>query len=161
MTTDLYTLEDAESHIAQLRGLVDRMSEIIGSPGGIVMIQGEAVAIDPVNGGPETWHSLGTLAGYTVQAGRYRLTPENETEFDIEVTSAGANAASVAFSNAVPAAYRPLNDRHPALGMTGNQAGAGFNWPRLLVQQSTGSVFVVQPGSNAASLGCTVRVPLD
>ncbi len=112
MATDLYTLELAEEHIAELRGQVDRLNEVLGTfTGGTIQVTDPLVATDPVNGGPETWHTLGTLAGYTVSRGRFRLTPEGELELDVQATAGGANAASVTFSVTMPGAYIPAQVR--------------------------------------------------
>jgi|SRR5215470_390955 len=109
--------------------------------------------------GAETWHSLGTLAGYTVNTGRYRLTPEGETELDINVTSLGANAANVNFSVTLPAAYTPSLQQVYPLGSTGVVA-AGNVWPHL--QVGTGGVVTVQQtANNAVQLGNNVNVPLN
>jgi hypothetical protein len=153
-----YTLEQAEDDITALRGQVDRLSEVL--PGGLIFIVGGAlVAADPVNGGPETWHSLGSLgAHYTIQAGRYRLTIDNQVELDVEVTGDGAQAGNTQFANALPAAYRPLTGRHPPMGGTRNVT-AGDLWPRLSVS-SAGAVQVIDAGT-ADNWGINVSIPLD
>jgi hypothetical protein len=108
----------------------------------------------------DAWHTLGTLAGYGIQQGRYRLTESNEVEIDIDVTAGGANAASVTFATALPAQYRPAVDRHMPLASTRNVTG-GDPWPRLSVASATGNVAVLQAANDTASLGTTVRIPLD
>lgn len=113
-----------------------------------------------VSGAVETWHSLGTLAGYSVSAGRYRLTNDNHVELDIQITAGGANNATVTFANALPVAYRPTADRHLPLAKASTIA-AGDTIPRVFVQQSTGSVQVVQNASNSVTLGMNARLPLD
>lgn len=162
MTTP-YSLEQAEEDIAELRGLVDKTSEIIQTvtltaTGPVTATGGTATVPSLIE--TDTWHSLGTLANYTVTLGRYRLTVDNCVELDIEVSTTGTNAASPAFSNTLPAAYRPLNDRRLPLATTKTTA-AGDNPSRLFVQSSTGSVQVVQTASSSANLGCCVRIPLD
>lgn len=75
-----------------------------------VQVNGTVHGTQPNTQLEETWHSLGTLAGYVVNAARYRITENNEVEFDINVTGTGVNAASVAFSVVLggsPANYRP------------------------------------------------------
>jgi hypothetical protein len=122
---------------------------------------GRVIPEDPTNPGiPETWHSLGTLANYTVNAGRYRLTPTGETELDVNVVSAGANAASTAFSNTLPAVYRPtsINQTYP---LSNSKAiAAGDTMPRL-VAATNGVVSVVQTASVSATLGGQAFVPLN
>jgi hypothetical protein len=110
--------------------------------------------------GAETWHSLGALLGYTVAEGRYKLTPENEVVFDIDVTANGVNSNTVAFANLLPAAYRPAVDRHLPLSST-RAVTAADPWPRLFVTAATGAVSVLQQANTTATLGTNVRLPLD
>lgn len=159
MTTDPYTVEQCEEDIAELRGQVDRLTEVIGN-GGSIQVNVKLTATDPVNGGPETWHSLGTLANYTVNIGRYRLTPDNEVEIEVDVTAAGANAQTTTFGNTLPSAYRPQADRRLPVSSTRNVT-AGDPWPRLFVQSSTGQVQVIQVASVSDTVSATVRIPLD
>ncbi len=107
----------------------------------------------------DTWHTLGTLTGYTVTVGRYRLTPDNCVEIDVEVVAGGANASSVTFSVTLPAQYRPLADRRPPIS-TNKTVAAGDISPRLFVG-SAGAVQVIQTANNGQLLGTTVRIPLD
>lgn len=176
MTTpsgDLWTLEQAEDEIAEIRGQVDLMSEIITTSdvqtatleatgavtAGIITSAGGTQAV-PTLITTDTWHTLGTLAGYTVNIGRYRLTIENEVEIDVDVQAGGANAATVAFGTVLPAAYRPTIDRRLPISTSRVQT-AGETIPRLFVQQSTGQVQIVQTLNNAAQMGTVVRIPLD
>jgi len=131
------------------------------SPGGTAAGGVHALAATPSGAPPagaETWHSLGTLAGYTVTVGRYKLTPENEVVIDIQVTAGGANASSVSFSNTMPAAYQTLVARNAPLSTTRNVTGAD-PWPRLFV--AAGVVSVIQAANTTATLGTNVRLPLD
>lgn len=75
-----------------------------------IQVNGAVHGTEPGTQNEETWHSLGTLAGYVVNAARYRLNALGEVEFDINVTGTGANAASVAFSVTLTGSpnYRPL-----------------------------------------------------
>jgi len=121
-----------------------------------------AYATDPIlgTGTAETWHTLGTLTGYAVAVARYRKTTSNEVEIDIQVSSAAGNAASAAFSVALPAAYRPLNDRYQALGSS-KAVAAGDVSPRIVVTASAGVITVFQTSAVTAQLGGTFRIPLD
>lgn len=107
----------------------------------------------------DIWNTLGTLAGFTVQVGRYRLTPHNEVLIDIEITAGGANAGSVNFSVTLPAAYRPLVSRHLPMSSTRAVTAADV-WPRLFVT-TAGVVTVLSQASTTASLGTIVAIPLD
>jgi hypothetical protein len=136
-----------------------------GQPGALMGPAGfstGSITIDGATGiiAVDTWHSLGTLAGYTVTEGRYRLTPQNEVQIDIQVTAGGSNANTVTFANPLPAAYRPLADRQLPMAEASVTA-AGENWPRIFVQASTGDVQVIQTASDTNGCGVTVRIPLD
>jgi hypothetical protein len=60
-----------------------------------------------VSGNAEVWHSLGTLAGATVNKGRYRFLPDGEVKVEIDITFAVSTAVPITFSNTLPAAYQP------------------------------------------------------
>lgn len=107
----------------------------------------------------EVWHSLGTLAGYTVGIGRYRLLPTNEAQLEISVTSAGANASSVTFQNAMPSQYRPLADKRRVLGAAGGTMGTVE--PNVFIASATGNVSVGQNTNNALICYGDVTIPLD
>jgi hypothetical protein len=164
---DSYTLEQAEEEISTLRGQVDRLTEILQTTdvqtttleatGAITASTATAALPHLIQ--TDTWHSLGTLANYTVQVARYRLTPDNCIEIDVEVTSAGANAQSTQFGNVPAAQYRPLVDRHSPLAST-RALVAGDAANRLFVA-AAGGVSVVQQATSTGSLGCSVRIPLD
>jgi len=114
----------------------------------------------PAANSAEVWHSLGTLALYTVNTGRYRLTSEGELELDIVVTSAGANASSTAFSTTLAAPYVPITvNRNPAMG-TNRPVTAGDVSPRLVVSVA-GLVSVVQTANVTATLSYQGVLPLN
>jgi hypothetical protein len=123
----------------------------------------QAVASNPVNGLPETWHSLGTLANYTVNVARYRLTPDGHMELDISVSSAGANAANTSFSNTPLAAPYQLGNGQSstAYPLTSNRAvAAGDSMPRVIVG-SNGGVSITQTAAVTALLTGQAFVPLN
>jgi len=113
----------------------------------------------PIN---DPWHSLGTLALFTVNIGRYRLLPNNVVELDINVTTSGAsNAASTDFSVTLPVGYRPLNAHRRVLGIAGTSS-LGTVEPNVVVA-TTG---VVTVGLNSSVSSGTViyggvAIPLD
>lgn len=108
----------------------------------------------------DSWQSLGALgAHYTVTRGRYRLTPDNELELDIEVIGDGLQATSVTFANTLVAPYVPATS-HQFLPMGTNRAvTAGDVWPRVTVT-AAGAVTVNAPAVSNTFSTC-VRVPLD
>lgn len=107
-----------------------------------------------------SWQSLGSLAGYTVNIGRYRLTDDNCVEFDIDIGANGSNATAVSFNNApLPPLYHPQVGRRIAMG-TNRTIFAGDPWPRLFFNTS-GDVQVNQAANNNANLSCNARIPLD
>jgi len=57
----------------------------------------------------ETWQSLGTLAGATVNKARYRMMPDGMVHVQVDVTFGSATAVPITFSNTLPVAYRPLS----------------------------------------------------
>lgn len=103
------------------------------------------------------WHSLGTLAGYTVTVGRYRLTTWGAYELDINVTSLGANAANTTFSVALPAGYS--GGSSIAYPLTANYVlTAGNAYPRLIVT-SGGVVTIAQTASKSGLITGQAFVP--
>ena len=116
--------------------------------------------MDPVAGPPtaETWHSLGTLAGYTVNQARYRrVAQNNEVEFDINVTSGGANALTTVFSVTLPSAYQPIT-LSKTYAMASN-AGSFVN-PRLGIT-TAGAVSIVMTANTAAGVVGGAFMPTD
>jgi hypothetical protein len=107
----------------------------------------------------EQWHSLGTLAGYTVLVGRYRFMATNQIEIEVSATSGGTNAASIAFQNVLPPAYRPAVDTRRVLGVAGGAFGTVL--PNLLVSASSGSVTLGQNTNNAINCYGHAIISLD
>jgi hypothetical protein len=157
--TVMYGLYDAVS--AAVHGLSLNNVPFVNPPGAW---SAPLLPSDPAGanaGVTETWHSLGTLANYTVTTGRYRLTALGETEFDVLVASSGANAGSTAFSTTISAAYRPTvgNKAYPMV--SSRVLTAGDTQPHLTVA-TNGVVSVVQTASITATLdGHGIFVPLD
>jgi len=141
--------------------LTTALAEIQGSlavSGAITATGGTAAA--PILITTDTWHSLGTLAGYTVALAAYRLTPDGELELAISLTGGGANAASVNFSVTLPnTGYRPVSGYQ--FGLTGNRAlVAGDSIGRCGIA-STGIVTVVTPANNSNTWVGVGRIPLN
>jgi len=133
---------------------------LIWNGAGGIETRGPVVIDDPASPGtPETWHSLGTLANYTVNIGRYRLTSQGELELDVNVSSAGANAGTTTFSTTIAAAYRPTQLRFVPMATTRNVT-AGDAWPRLLVS-AAGAVSVVQTAAVTAQLSAINAIPTN
>ena len=112
------------------------------------------------NATAEVWHSLGTLAGCTVNIGRYRLVTENEVEIDIDVTGSGTHAASVVFSTTLAAAYRPVTNHSQPLSTNRNVVAGDGN--QRFTLDTSGGVTVAFPVANTTNAyrGCA-RVPLN
>jgi hypothetical protein len=162
-----YTLAQAQNDIASLRGQLAHQAanaEFLNLTIDTRLLIGSGatlVATDPVSGGPETWHSLGTLAGFTVTLGRYRLTPHNEVEIDLELAGNGTGAITTTFANSLPSAYRPTVDRRQPLGKTATQITTE-SWPRIFVASANGNVQVIVDHVNTFSnFGVTALIPLD
>jgi hypothetical protein len=95
--------------------------------------------LNNVGGLAETWHSLGTLPGATVNYAKYRLDNNGFARVQIDVTFGVATAAStLTFSNTMSAAYRPLaadvDIRRPLA-----QNNAGGVIARIFVGQAGGA----------------------
>lgn len=108
----------------------------------------------------ETWHDLGTLAGFTVVRGHYKLCAEDEIMFDIVITGTGANAASVNWSVTLPAAYRPINSKRVGGVWWGRSITAGDPVPSVTVS-SAGVVTMNLVANINVSVQCCFRIPLD
>jgi hypothetical protein len=150
--------DQLHDEIAELRGLHDRLTEVIGT-GGNMQVNGVLTATDPVNGGPETWHDLGTLHGFTLTRGRYRMNIEGELEIDFQGLGVNTNAATETFANAMPAAYRPVQVRRGTCE-TGRAMTAGDPWPKLVVN-TDGTVDVITFVSVSVTLQFNGSFPLD
>jgi hypothetical protein len=111
----------------------------------------------------DPWHSLGTLAQFTVTFGRYRLIPEsNSLELDIEVTtSAATNAPSTTFSTTLPLAYQPQTNHRRVLGIAGTSS-LGTVEPNVVVNTAGGVIVGLNTnvGSGTVIYG-SATVPLD
>lgn len=103
----------------------------------------------------DTWHSLGTLTGATINIARYRLfLGIGMVYVQVDVNFASSQATPVTFSNTLPAMYQPLaGDFDVRAPMGQNNAGGGIN--RLFIGQvggaSPGQVQVV--GATGAAQG--------
>lgn len=102
---------------------------------------------------PDTWHSLGTLAGYTVTQGRWRRKSDGDTEVEIVVTPNGANAASVNFANAIASGAYPVRSYGgPTFPLSANGTTAPTFQPRVLLYTSSnvtpGLVYVQAPANS-------------
>jgi hypothetical protein len=113
-------------------------------------------------GATETWHSLGTLTGFTVTIGSYRLTAQGETEVAFDVTGSGVHGANVAWSVTLPAAYRPNATIPPLQPVATNRvqaAGEQLTRVQLLL---AGTVTIFFPVANTTSrYAATVIFPHD
>lgn len=119
---------------------------------------------------PEGWHSLGAFSSalWTVNTGRYRLTPEGYCRIDIALTANAATAAGV-FTWAItpPAPYRfPGNyTRAYAAGFNGTITTATNNADVLVDGAGTsspGRIRVQLPALPAGtSMALTVDIPLS
>jgi hypothetical protein len=120
-----------------------------------------AVLPGDTTGAIETWHSLGTLSGYSVTTGVYRMAAEGELEVAVDVTGSGAHALSVTFSVTLPALYRPGNAPPQQPLTTNRNQAAGDGFPRLQVTTG-GAVTVTAPAINTTTAyRGTMRFPLD
>lgn len=161
MPAEQFTLEQAEDEVGALRGQVTLMGEY-QTVGGLTL-NGIAGALGTgLITGADGWHSLGALTGCTVNNGRYKLAAaDNMLIVDVEVNVSGVNLNPAVFANTLPAAYRPLTNRHLPLSISRAQT-AGEPFPRLEVL-TTGTVQIRLNAGIAGTpdLGVTAYVPLD
>ena len=164
MAIELYTLEQAEDEISELRGLVDRMGEVLGASGVIITIQGTLAAVDPVNGGPETLHSLsGFATGFSVGGSvQYEMLPfGNYVSFvarNIAYNGTGTStdgATILTVANGLPAAYRPSTAKR--LAATANllrQPSAGVFESCAVEIEPDGSLQIYGLANGATRIDC-------
>jgi hypothetical protein len=79
-----------------------------------------------ISGSAEVWHSLGTLAGATVNKGRYRMMPTGNVRVEIDVTFGVSTAAPITWSNTLPAAYRAPGSVDVRVPMTQTNGAGGI-----------------------------------
>jgi len=73
---------------------------------------GKTIAVDPVNGGAETWHDISLAAGWSLLSGesaKYRLLPDGNVQMVCGLSHASFSAATTITNTALPAAYRPTS----------------------------------------------------
>lgn len=102
---------------------------------------GMSTILADISGSPETWHTLGTLAGATVNLAQFRLLPTGMVHVDIDISFAVSTAwpSGVAFSVTIPAAYRPLGSVDVRAPMAQTNSAGGF-----------GRIFVGSVGGGSA-----------
>ncbi len=118
--------DQVHDEIAQLRGQVDRLNEVLGTAtGNPIQVTDPLVATDPVNGGPETWHAMTLQNGWAnnAPAARYRLvtSPPNSVEVIGDVAAGTLNAQ---FAAALPSAYWPVTSQTVEVVTVGNTTSA-------------------------------------
>ena len=161
MAASEFDPDQLHDEIAQLRGQVDRLNEVLGTAtGGTIQVTDPLVATDPVNGGPETWHTLGTLSNFNITRARFRLDAEGELELDIGIDGNGSNVSGSAFSVTMPSAYRPAVIRRCTLSETGRNITANDLWPAVIVA-TTGVVTIQAQAGVTSALHANPHFPLD
>jgi hypothetical protein len=141
--SEVYTLEQAEEDIAQLRGdatIKEEFQEIT-----TLVVDGTITAAGGTSSSPtlittDTWHSLGTLTGATINVAKYKLLSIGFVYIWIDITfGVSTGVSTLTFSNSLAAAYQPLNAdadvRSPMMSLT--NAAAALS--RIFVGQAGGS----------------------
>lgn len=90
-----------------------------------------------VSGSAETWHTLGTLAGATVNVGQFRFLADGMAAMEIDVTFGVTTTVPLTFSVTIPAAYRPLGSVDVRVPMAQTNASGGL--ARIFVGSAGGS----------------------
>lgn len=122
-------------------------------------------------GTPEVWHTLGSpsATGFTSVHGRYRLTPDGETEIDIQLNAnaGGGTGGTYTYANLLPVAYQAIGSAAHAYPVGYNATiVAGQNFGVVLIDDkgtaNAGRVRIQVPNLAAgATLGCNIRLPLN
>jgi hypothetical protein len=170
MALESYTLEQAHEDIADLRGKVDLLTEILQTTD-VQTVTLEATGAVTATGGTTTtptlittdgWRDLGALgvANLTVTHHRYRLEADGLVTIDIDaVASAGVAANFAAFPNNLVAACRPANTRMYCLI---RQTGTGSGTTAAVTIGTGGAVTLSWPVLvNNDLIGGTLRMPTD
>jgi hypothetical protein len=110
-------------------------------PAGLMVdgVNAPAVAIDPVNGGAETWHDFTLTNSWTNRGGQYRnsgyrMLPDGDVEMEIHaVAGTLTNGTAIA---TIPSQYRPAHTKiHPiAIDASGAITLSTSGLPTLLVR---------------------------
>lgn len=145
-TTETYTLEQAEEDIAELRGQVSLLDEVLITTDvqtGTLEASGVVTATGGTQATPtlittDNWNSLGAPSGVTVTRARYKLLPFGfvVVQFNINVTVA---AATITFPNNVATSCFPDVDIRQPVAFTNGAS----SFPRAFVNSSTGQVQIV------------------
>jgi hypothetical protein len=183
MATETFSLEHAEDLIADLRGQVDKLSEILATgtltastsatlpDGSVWTAAGLAMGATPAPTSQvataDAWHSLGSpsATGYTSNHGRYRMSVDGDVEFDITLVAnvGGGTAGNYAYANTLLASpnYRPAFKRAYPIAFNDATSTTGGNFPCLVVD-TTGQVNIRIGGYPAGVVvGGNPRMPLD
>ena len=105
-------------------------------------------------GGP--WQDLGTLTGYTINWARYRLLPDGNVLFDINVIGTASHVVNPTFSATLPAEYQPPHNIWAPLS-AGNVAPPAI--PPSLVVYSSGIVYLYMTANATNTASGTVITP--
>jgi hypothetical protein len=148
------------------RQLIGSATAVTGtdSPGNTIPagFMGQIVAVQPGSSPqiPETWHSLGTLAHFTVTRGRYRMTPWGDVEIDVHVTGDGSNASSTTFSTALSTPYRPASVTRRCPLENPRVEAAGEVLGRVEIDTS-GNVTVIVQANVSNAFSNVIFMPVD
>jgi hypothetical protein len=125
-------------------------------------------AQDPnaANATAETWHSITTVGGMTINAGghiAYRLTPDNMVEIEVQNVTTNATADGttvVTAANGLKSQYRPLAEKRRPFAYAVAKSTVGAYPDATLAFQTDGSIQCY--GFAAANrIDGQVRFPLD
>lgn len=99
-----------------------------------------------VSGLAETWHSITTVGGMTINAGgyiKYRKTNDNQVEMavvNVTTSSQTDGTTIVTVANGLPAAYRPLVEQRRPLSYANAKSTAGAYPDATFAIQTDGSI---------------------
>lgn len=159
---DSYTLEQAETDIATLRGQVQLMGEYLAV--GSVVIDARAGSNGTGEITIDTWHSFTPGNSWTVPTGgfaQYRLTPTNELQISAQLNGPSGSTVNGVTIVTFPAAYRPVST-HWFPVTTNLYPSSNTSTPRMSID-STGALQAQGVGGNPGSafVNFEIRIPLD
>lgn len=167
-TSDTYTLAQAEEDIATLRGQVDALEEFIPAigGGGLYFVNGVLTAVDPVNGGPETWHSMSlSISGWSDNSGtgkgvRVKLLPGNivALQLNLNITTGSTTTDGSTICTLPASAYYPAT-LQPIPGTAAKNSASGSQTPHFDI--TTAGAIRCWGISSGQAVGCSATYPLD
>lgn len=169
MAGEQYTLEQAEEDIADIRKEVTYQGIFFETK--TLTVDGVLTATGAGSASPslittDTWQSLGTLTGATVNVGKYKLLATGFVYVWIDVSFGaltGGSPTTITFSNTLPSGYQPLSTDTDVRAQM-SQTNAGGSLSRIFVGKngggSAGQVQLNAPGQVLGTYSVSFQYPV-